>query len=127
MNIEEKRSVIDRYVHAFNSFDVDTMVSVLHPEISYTCISNGTTVFSAAGIEEFRTLGELWQKLFSSRKLTVIELYEKANLTILEISCSAVWAIESPDGMKAGETLVQEGVAEISFREEKLLGIIEIF
>lgn len=127
MNLEEKRSVVDCYVHAFNSFDVEAMISVLQPEITYTCISNGKTVYAVNGIEEFRDLGGLWKNLFSSRKLTIMELYEKGNQIIMEISCSTVMATQSTGGLKAGETLIQEGVSEMSFRDDKILSITEIF
>lgn len=127
MNLEEKRSVLECYVHAFNSFDVDSMVSLLDPDAKYTCILDGKIVHSATGVDEFRCLGEQWQSLFSSRKLTIMECYEKDNQVIMEISYAAVVAADSLDKMKAGDTLKLDGVSEITFRDEKILSITDIY
>lgn len=127
MNSEEKRSVIECFVHAYNSFDVDSMVSLLDPDAEYTCIVDGAVIHGATGIEEFRSLGEQWRLLFSSRKLTIMELYEKANQVVMEISYAAVVAVDSADGLKVGDTLKREGISEIVFRDDKILSITDIF
>ena len=127
MEGEEKRSMIECFVHAFNSFDVDAMVSLLDPDVEYRCIVAGTVLHGATGIEEFRSLGEQWQIRYSSRKLTVMELYQKGSQVVMEISYAAVLAVDSADGMKAGDTVKREGISEVAFRDEKISSITEIF
>lgn len=127
MDVEGKRSVIECFVHAFNSFDVDTMVSLLDPDAEYRCIVNGAVLHGTSGIDEFRSLGEQWRLHYSSRKLTVMEMYEKGCQVIMEINYAAVMAADSADGMKAGDTVKREGISEVVFRDDKILSITEIF
>lgn len=127
MDGEEKRSMIECFVHAFNSFDVDTMVSLLDPEVEYRCIVAGAVSYGATGLAEFRSLGEQWQARYSSRKLTVLELYEKGSQVVMEISYAAVLAVDSADGMKAGDTVKREGISEVVFRDDKIFSITEMY
>lgn len=127
MDTEEKRSVIDLYVHAYNAFDVETMMSLLHPDVEFKSISEGAVTLSASGLEEFRSLAEQGAILFSSRKLTIMEFYEKDDQVIVEMTYSAVVAVDLPDGMKAGDTLSLEGLSEIIFRDGKIYRMTDIF
>jgi hypothetical protein len=38
-----KRETIGRYIEAYNSFDIDGMLSLLHPEVRFKNLSNGVT------------------------------------------------------------------------------------
>lgn len=127
MNTEEKRSVIECYVHAVNAFDVETMIALLHPDVEYKSISDGTVTLSASGIEAFRNLAEQGKQIFSSRKQTIMEFYEKGDQVIMEISYVGVLAVDLPDGMHAGDTLNLDGLLEIVLRDEKIYRITEIF
>lgn len=127
MNAEEKRAMLEGYVQAMNAFEVEAMVSLLHPEVEYVCISDGAVTLSSAGIDEFRVLAEREKVFFSSRKQTILEFYEKGDQAILEISYAAVLALDLSDRLKTGDTLWLDGISEIVFRDEKIYRINDIF
>jgi len=41
LNDDDKRSVIERYLYAYNTFDIDGIMSVIHPDIEFKNISGG--------------------------------------------------------------------------------------
>lgn len=62
------RRLIDRYIAAYNAFDVAGMLDVLHPDVEFRNVSGGTETASAHGREEFRALAKRGVKLFRSRR-----------------------------------------------------------
>jgi ketosteroid isomerase-like protein len=126
MNTEERQTIIEHYVHAYNAFDVEAMILLLHPAIEFKSIANGEVTVSVSGIDDFRNLVEHGETLFSSRKQTVMEYYEKDDQVIVEISYSGVLATDFPDGMKAGDTLNFKSLSEILFKDGKIYKITDI-
>jgi len=58
METKAKKNLIERFVRAYNGFDVEGMMALLHPECSFQNISGGQVTASAAGIRQFRELAE---------------------------------------------------------------------
>lgn len=56
MNKEEKHVLIDRYLAAYNAFDIDGMMEVIHSDIEFENISGGKGNATASGTVEFRKL-----------------------------------------------------------------------
>ncbi|MBN2062516.1 MAG: nuclear transport factor 2 family protein [Deltaproteobacteria bacterium] len=71
MNEDDKRSVIVRFLNAYNAFDIDGMMSVIHPDIEFKNVAGGEINATASGIDEFHKLAEQSKKLFYSRKQTI--------------------------------------------------------
>jgi len=126
MNSEEKRAVIERYVQAYNAFDVEAMAALLHPDAEYLRITDGEVTARASGLQEFGTLAAEEGKQCSSRKLTVMQDYEKGGQVLLELKLTCVLAAEVAERLQGGETLTLEGVGEVTFHEEKIHRLTEI-
>ena len=77
MNEAEKRSIIERYLNAYNTFNIEGMMSLLHPEIEFQNISGGEVNARASGADEFRNLAEQSKELFTSRKQTIVNFQIK--------------------------------------------------
>ena len=58
METKAKKDLIESFIRAYNSFDVDGMLALMHPECSFQNISGGQATASAAGIRQFRELAE---------------------------------------------------------------------
>ena len=71
---DEMRSLIERYITAYNAFDVDGMLSAIHSDIDFQNISGGAITATASGIDEFRSLAEQSRSYFSSRRQTITNL-----------------------------------------------------
>ena len=52
------RALIERYVAAYNAFDVPGLLALLDAEIVFQNVENGRVTVEANGIEEFRQLAE---------------------------------------------------------------------
>ena len=53
MEKSEKENLIERYVRAYNDFDVDGMVALLHPEITFQNVSGGEVNAATSGLPSF--------------------------------------------------------------------------
>ena len=126
MEEDEKRTIIEKYINGYNTFDVETMISVIHSEIEFVNISGGEVNATASGIDEFRNLAEEGKNIFSSRKQTIIDFKESDDRAAIEVEYEAVLAADLPNGKKAGETLRLNGLSEFTFRDGKIYRIVDI-
>ncbi|MBP1681456.1 MAG: hypothetical protein H6Q35_1795 [Proteobacteria bacterium] len=117
--------LIERYIEAYNAFDIDTMISTLHPNITFQNISNGEVNAETHGIEAFRTLAEQSKGLFTSRKQTITHIETNEDQTRIDVAFEAILAIDLPNGLKAGETLKLQGRSEFTFCDGKIISIID--
>lgn len=120
MDTEEKQLIIEHFVHAYNSFDINTMVSLLHPDIEFRYIADGELLAIARGIDEFRALARESKSLYSSRKQTVMEYHEKQDQVMVEIAYTGILAVDLPDGAKAGDVVNLKGLSEFIFQDGKV-------
>lgn len=118
--------LIKRYIDAYNTFDIETMMSTLHPDIAFQNISNGEINAETHGMEAFRTLAEQSKGLFTSRKQTITHIETNESQTHIDVAFEAVLAIDLPNGLKAGEALKLQGSSEFTFRDGKIVSIIDI-
>lgn len=126
MKSSEKRAIIDRYVYAYNAFDIDAMMALLHPAITFRNVANGQVTIQAAGKNEFRALALQGKSLFSSRKQTIMQYEGKGNTATIEVTYAGVLAIDLPEGLRAGETLNLAGRSEFTFRDGKIYSLTDI-
>lgn len=117
--------LIERYIEAYNTFDIETMINTLHPNITFQNISNGEVNAETHGIEAFRTLAEQSKGLFTSRKQTITYIETNESQTRIYVAFEAILAIDLPNGLKAGETLKLQGSSEFTFCDGKIISIID--
>ena len=117
MENQDKKSLIERFVRAYNSFDVDGMVALLHPECSFQNISGGQINASAAGISQFRELAEKSKSLFSSRSQKITFYQFDGDTVTIEVDYEGVLGADFANGLKAGETLKMKGKSVFKFRD----------
>lgn len=117
--------LIKCYIEAYNTFDIETMISTLHPDITFQNISNGEINAETHGIEAFQTLAEQSKGLFSSRKQTITNIETLESQTCIDVTFEAVLAIDLPNGLKAGELLQLQGSSEFTFCDGKIVSIVD--
>lgn len=117
--------LIKRYIEAYNAFDIKTMLSTLHSDIAFQNISNGEINAETHGIEAFRALAEQSKNLFTSRKQTITNVETNEDKIRIDVAFEAVLAIDLPNGLKAGELLQLQGRSEFTFRDGKIVSIID--
>ena len=117
MNESDKENLIQRFVQAYNDFDIDGMVALMHPDCIFQNVSGGEVSASATGVQEFRDLAERSKKLFSSRRQTITAYHHHGETVSVEIDYEGVLREDIPNGLKAGEIVKLKGKSDFQFRD----------
>ena len=126
MNEDNKQSLIERYLEAYSTFDIEGMMSVIHPDIEFKNVTGGEVNATASGADEFRKLADQSKGMFSMRKQTITSFETKDDQAFIGIDYEGVLASDFPNGMKAGEILRLNGRSEFAFRDGKIYRITDI-
>jgi len=111
------RGLIERYVRAYNDFDIDGMVALLHPDCTFQNESGGTVNASTSGIPQIRELAEKSRELFSSRRQVITSFKRDGDAMAVEIDFDAVLKADIPNGPRAGEILKLHGRSVFRIRD----------
>lgn len=125
MNDLARQQLIERYIAAYNRFDIDAMSAVLSAEVRFDNIAGGVTTHETVGIEAFRTLAQASAAMFSKREQTVLALEFDPDQVIATIVFSGTVASDIPDGPKAGATVSMEGSSTFHFDGERISRIVD--
>ncbi|WP_104204064.1 nuclear transport factor 2 family protein [Billgrantia saliphila] len=120
-----KRDLIERYIAAYNHFDVEGMLAVLDPDVVFENYSGGELTTSAIGIDEFRQLAEHAKGFFSERVQRITSLTFSQNGATAEIDYHGRLAEDIPGGLKAGSILELNGETEFTFGSERISKIVD--
>jgi ketosteroid isomerase-like protein len=116
-------SLIKHFIAAYNAFDIDGMMAVIHPDIEFKNVSGGEVNATTSGAGDFRLLAEKSSELFRSRKQKILTLWSNADQASIAEAFEGVLASDLPNGMKAGETLRLNGRSEFTFCNGKIYRI----
>lgn len=125
MSPDEKRALIDRYLAAYNTFDIDGMLAEIHPAIEFRNITDGEVNAAASGIDEFRRLAEQSNSLFASRAQTLQSFAAAGDAASIAVEFVAVLAADLPNGMRKGATIRLAGRTEFEFRDGRICRITD--
>ena len=125
MNKNEKEHLIQRYVQAYNGFDIDGMVALLHPECTFQNMSGGEVNASTSGVAQFRQLAEQSKELFSSRRQTITAYKHDGEAVTVDIDYEGILRVDLPNGAKTGETLKLRGQSVFRFCDGLILAITD--
>ena len=111
----DRKALIERFLDAYNHFDVDGMVELVDSEIQFSNVSDGEVNAVTNGLDEFRSLAEQSATLFSSRKQTPVRFQMDNDTVNVDIDFVGILAADMPNA-KAGDTLRVSGRSEYVFR-----------
>ncbi|WP_248928493.1 nuclear transport factor 2 family protein [Paenibacillus hamazuiensis] len=120
MIYEENKEIIKKYIDAYNSFDIESMIDLLYKDVVFRNFSNGEMNAETVGIQEFRELAEKSAKIFSSRCQTVTDIGIADEKTEVQIEYEAILAVDLPNGLKVGETIQLKGKSVFGILEGKI-------
>ncbi|MGQ4877247.1 nuclear transport factor 2 family protein [Billgrantia sp. LNSP4103-1] len=125
MDESTKRELIEQYITAYNHFDIDGMLAVLAPDVSFENYKGDELTDSANGIEEFRQLAQHAKRFFTERVQRVTSLTFSQDGAVAEIDYYGRLAQDIPGGPKAGSLLELNGETEFSFGNERITRIVD--
>jgi len=110
-----RRTLIDRYLAAYNAFDVEAMLALLAPDVRFENVADGVVTAETRGLEAFRGLAEQGRGLFSAREQRLVSLAFEGDTAHAGIAWRGTFAVDVPDGPRAGTTLELRGRSEFTF------------
>lgn len=125
MTNEEQEAAVRAYIAAYNSFDIDGMTTLLHPDIVFRHFAGSEVETETNGVEEFRELALKAKAMFSSRHQHATNFRVTDESAIADIAFEGVLAVDLPNGKKAGEVLRVEGRSEFEFEDDKIVTITD--
>lgn len=117
--------MISKFIDAYNKFNLDSMLDLLHPEIKFRNISNGEINAETAGKQEFETFAGESIKLFREREQKIVSYSEENDAVNVEIQYNGVLAIDLSDKLKAGDSINLRGKSEYTFKDGLIYSIID--
>lgn len=120
-----QKDLIDRYLAAYNAFDIEAMLAQLDPAIRFENYSGGQLTADASGIEEFRRLAEQSKALFVEREQRVTSLAQSGTMLVAEIAWRGRIAADIPGGPPAGTLLEMHGRSEFDFGPAGITKIVD--
>jgi hypothetical protein len=119
------RALIDRYLDAYNRLDVDAMLTTMHREVIFENYTGGNLSVRTLGIDELRHLAESSRGLFSGRRQTVTDYREADGTAHVQIFFEGTFAIDLPNGVRAGQRIAMPGRSEYRERDGLLIYIAD--
>lgn len=121
-----REKIIQRYLEAYNQFDVEGMLKDVAENIIFENISNGVTTLKTEGIEALRKQAVQATHFFSERQQNIVSIVHEADKSIVEIDYSAVLAMDFPNGLQKGQKLNLKGKSIFQFLGNKIVAITDI-
>ena len=122
---KKRKKTIERYIQAYNQFDVEGMIKDLHQDVVFENYSGNELSLSIKGIDEFKNQAETSKGYFSKREQEISNWVIKGDVIEVGINFRATLAIDFPNGMKAGNELSLNGKSIFQFSEGKIVRITD--
>jgi ketosteroid isomerase-like protein len=119
------RALVERYIAAYNAFDVPGMLALLHPDVTFENVAGGQVTASAEGRDAFRALAEHAATLFTSRCQTIASYAPTADGARVEIDYEGVLAADLGPELRAGTTLRLAGRSTFAIRDGLIARIVD--
>ncbi len=123
--IQEFKEIIQKYIKAYNSFDIDGMLELMHENIEFQNISDGKINLTTNGLKELRYAAEYAKSLFESRMQKIIKYSFENDTVSIEIDYEGVLCKDIPDGPKSGERLKLKGKSVFKFKDGKIVSLTD--
>ena len=125
MDNASRKAVIERYLAAYNAFDIDGMLAVLAPGVRFENLAGETVNAEASGIDAFRSLAEQGSQLFSAREQRLVTLAFEGDTAYADIDWRGTFAVDVPDGPRAGSTVALQGRTEFTFDGARIAKLVD--
>jgi ketosteroid isomerase-like protein len=117
MKEAEQRYLIERYVAAYNRFDVAGMLELMTDDVRFENVSGGEVTASASGKADLRTLAERSAALFSERAQRLTRIEFRGDAALASIAYRGV--------LVSGAVVELTGESEFGFRGDRICRIVD--
>ncbi|MEA5114939.1 MAG: nuclear transport factor 2 family protein [Geobacteraceae bacterium] len=120
-----QKEMVESYIGAYNSFDVEAMLEFVHRDVVFENVTGGEVNATVTGIHEFRKLSERAKSFYSARREQITGLESVGDTTTVDISFEGMLAVDLPNGMKAGDIHKLTGRSVYEFLDAKICRITD--
>lgn len=126
MDATQAQLLVERYIKAYNCFDVPGMLACLQPDVQFEHSTNGDVTVRLDSKEAFESQAIRAAAWFAERTQRITALRWLGEQAEADIDYHAVTATDLPNGIKTGTTLNFSGQSRFSFRNG-LIAFIQDF
>lgn len=126
MTPDEMKTLVERYIDAYNRMNVDEMLLTVHPDVEFKNVSSGVVNARTAGISELRALAQQSLSLFTERQQVIESFQCEGSRALVSVAFRAVVANDLPNGLKSGQVLNLTGCSEFEFHDGAISKITDI-
>jgi ketosteroid isomerase-like protein len=116
---------IERYLAAYNAFDVAGMLALLSADVRFENFSGGQLTAAANGIGEFGRLAEQSTSMFSEREQRITSVEQGDGALVIGVDYRGRLAVDIPDGPRAGTVINLQGQTEFRFDGALIASIVD--
>jgi hypothetical protein len=124
--MERREQIIQDYIDAYNSFNIDKMIAAMDEAIVFMNISNGTTNMALYGLSSFKEQAAKAKDIFAERKQTIIWFKHSDDETEVSIDYYGLLAINLPNGLKKWDELKLQGRSIFKFSGDTIVALTDI-
>ena len=117
--------LVNDYLAAYTNFDIPGMLALLDPDIRFENYSKEQLTASATGISAFEELASQTAGIFSERDQVLQSLRIWPDHAIAMIAFRGKLAKGFPGGPSAGTVIEIQGRSEFSFKNGKIIKIVD--
>ncbi|MBW6501727.1 MAG: nuclear transport factor 2 family protein [Bacteroidales bacterium] len=120
------QEIVEKYVEAYNSFDIENMISDMHDNVRFENISNDEVTLLTNGITELKNQAEQAKLYFKEREQRITNIEFNKDQVVIEIDFKGILAVDSHDGRKAGDKVELKGRSIFRFKDNKIIELKDI-
>lgn len=125
MHETEKRALIERYVRAYNAFDIAGLLSTVTQSVRFEDHSGQRLTVAADGVDALRQLAAQSATLFSEREQRILSLRLHPAGAVTEIAFRGVLATPMSGAGPVGTVIELEGSTTFSFENGLISKIVD--
>jgi hypothetical protein len=122
---QNQLGIIEKYITAYNNFDIDGMLRNLHDDIYFENIYNGQVNLQTRGIAEFKTQAETAKKLFRQREQKALDIKFNDNTAEVRIDFTGILSDDPANGSQAGTAICMSGDSVFVFKDGQIICITD--
>lgn len=126
MEKEKMKRIIDEYVKAYNSFDIDRMLKDIHEDVEFRNIIRCDISPDLKGKNDLKIQLLQAKNMFKERELKITDQKFGDNWVENKVKFTSILAADVPKGPKEGEKMELEGKSIFHFENGKIVLIEDI-
>ncbi len=118
--METQKALVENYIKAYNAIEVESMLEFFTEDCLFENVSNSGHSTVCHGKAQLRQLAMQTAQVFAKRQQTVKNWVIGDGKIVAEIDYEATFAMDLPNGIKAGQELKLRGVSVYEIEGDKI-------